>query len=455
MLQVDIILWDVEPDSRLWTAAAFLWIIGTGRDVMGRIVNNGETERKFLIVYTVLALAFLAAGVSASMTYPMFLGTVPEIIFCWGIYSFQAGDRTSRAVILTVSSLVTMAFFGVMVTSMDILVPLFAVLLVLIGMFNSSLLLGLWAADAALMFLYHLLVRKSYALDSWDGYLRIFYQLFCLAVMLYLEKVMIRKNNERKKQMSERIEFLQESERSKDEFMSGVCRRLKSPLNAVCGRSELILAGDVPDEVRKAAEYILASGRNMQEFVREVLDYVEIESGRQALKEEAYSIALLIKDILDMADRQNSDKKLEIAAGCDEDVPCVMLGDSEKIRSVVMCLMNNAIKYTNRGSVTLNVSAQKESFGVNLCISVRDTGVGMTRETAEGIFNGFGRGHAEPDGCFRGMDLGLALTKRYVEMMKGSIRVTSEPGTGSEFCVVIPQRVNGGRPMGEASKGAE
>ncbi len=408
---------------------------------MSKRVNRSEPERKFMIVYTVLAMAFLIAGVSAAMAFPMFLGTIPEIIFCWGIYEFQKGDSASRAVIMTVSSLVTMAFFGVMVTFMDILVPLFAVLLVMIGMFNSRLLLGLWAADAALMFLYHLFVGKSYDLSSGDDCLRLFYQLFCLGVMLYLEEAMIRRNIERKRQMSEKVELLQESERSRDQFVSGVFRRFRNPLREVCGRGELILNSQVSGEVREAVEKILASGHSMQELVKDASDYMKIQGGRLVLEEEAYSFASLIRDITDAVNAQNADKRLEITLDCQGDIPCTMVGDSGKIHRIIMCLMSNAIKYTQKGSVVLRIFAQEEPFGVNLCISVRDTGVGMTRETVAGILSDFGRKDGEADSRYGGVGVSLVLMGRLVEMMKGSIDVTSEPGAGSEFRVIIPQKL--------------
>lgn len=416
---------------------------------MSRSINKSEAERRFLIVYTVLALAFLIAGVSAAMAFPMFLGTVPELIFCWGIYSLQKGDSTSRAVIMTVSSLVALAFFGVMVLSMDILVPLFAILLAIIGMFNSGRLLWLWAADAALMFLYHLLVSRSYDFSSADAYLRIAYQLSCLVLLLYLEKAVIRKNTERKKQLSGIIEFLQESGHSRDEFMSSVSNEFKAPLKAICGMGERILESDVPEDVKEAAENILATGRNMQEFAGDVSDYVDIENGRLALKEEAYSFASLLMGIVDIADAQNAGKKLEIIVDCDANVPRTMVGDSEKIRRIIVCLMGNAIKFTPKGFVSLKVSARRETYGVNLCISVRDTGIGMSKETVARIFTDFVRVDAEADSRFRGVGLGLALTRRLVEMMKGLINVTSEPGTGSEFRVVIPQKAVDSRPVAE------
>lgn len=439
----------MKPDRRLLTVAAFLWFIRTGRDVMSRITNKSEAERKFLIVYTVLALLFLAAGVSAAAAFPVFLGTVPEIVFCWVLYGCQKGDSTSRAVIMTVSALVTMSFFGVMVLTMDVLIPLFAVLLAMIGMFNSGRLLWLWAADAVLMFLYHLSVRKSYDFEVADTWLRIFFQLSCLALMLYLERVMIRKNIERKKQMSGMIELLQESERRKDEFMSSVSREFKAPLDAICSMGELILNSDVQEDVREAAKTLLASGRNLREFVGDMSDYLEIEGGRLALKEEIYSFASLLQDIVDIADEQNAEKKLEIIVDCDANVPRAMVGDSEKLRKIILCLMSNAIKFTPNGFVSLNISARRESYGVNLCISVRDTGIGMSKETVARIFTDFGRADAEADSRFRGTGLGLALTRRLVEMMKGLINVTSEQGAGSEFRVVIPQKVVDSRPIVE------
>lgn len=439
----------MKPERRLLTVAAFLWFIRTGRDVMSRITNKSEAERKFLIVYTVLALLFLAAGVSAAAAFPVFLGTVPEIVFCWVLYGCQKGDSTSRAVIMTVSALVTMSFFGVMVLTMDVLIPLFAVLLAMIGMFNSGRLLWLWAADAVLMFLYHLSVRKSYDFEVADTWLRIFFQLSCLALMLYLERVMIRKNIERKKQMSGMIELLQESERRKDEFMSSVSREFKVPLDAICSMGEMILNSDMQGDVREAAETLLASGRNLREFVGDMSDYLEIEGGRLALKEEIYSFASLLQDIVDIADEQNAEKKLEIIVDCDANVPRAMVGDSEKLRKVILCLMSNAIKFTPNGFVSLNISARRESYGVNLCISVRDTGIGMSKETVARIFTDFGRVDAEADSRFRGAGLGLALTRRLVEMMKGLINVTSEQGAGSEFRVVIPQKVVDSRPIVE------
>lgn len=346
-------------------------------NILSKNMNKSEAERKFLIAYTVMALAFLAAGVSAAMAFPMFLGTVPEVIFCWGIYRFQKGNGTSRAVIMTVSGLVTMTFFGVMVLSMDILIPLFAILIAMIGMFNSNRLLDLWAADAALIFLYHLSVRKSYDLDLWDTYLRIFYQVVCLSLMLYLEKAMIQKNIERKRQMSGMIEFLQESERGRDDFLSGFLCGLRMPLDDIRSKSELILKWDVSDEVSEAVESILASERQIRESAEGVSDYVEAGSGKGALREETYSLEPLLQDVIAIIHAQNASKKVEIILECDENVPRTMVGDSDSIRKAIMCLLNNALKFTGKKSFSLKVSAQKKNYGVNLCVGIGDMGGGF------------------------------------------------------------------------------
>lgn len=352
------------------------------------IIYKSEAERRFMIVYAFMVLAFLAAGISAEAVFPTVLGTVPEIIFCWGLCRFRKGSSASRAVIMTVSGLVSMTFFGVMVLSMDILVPLFAIMLAMIGMFNSSLLLGLWAADTALMFLYHLFVRKSYDFSSQDGFLRIFYQLFCLSLMLYLEKAMIRKNLERKRRMWELVEFLQESERGKDGFLCGYLRALKEPLDRIGDKSGLILKEDLPREVRDAAESILASGRRIWETAEDMSDYVEGGNGKGASGEAAYDLAPMLADVRDIIIAQNMGRNPDISVNCDENVPEALVGDSDRVRKAILCLMNNAMKFAGRDSVSLQVSAQKKNYGVDLCVSVQGMGssfcIVIPQKTADG-----------------------------------------------------------------------
>lgn len=412
-------------------------------------MNRNEAERKFLIVYSILALFFLALGVTAPVPLLILLGTVPEMAVCWVLYGGQKSDGKTRAVVMTVCALVSTTCFGAMSYSMDVLLPLFAVVLAMVGLFNIRRLLGLWVAEVVLMFLYHLLVRRTYPHDSLSGFLTMLYQIFCLALMYYLEKSLIQKNIERNRQLMGMIVSLQESEHSKDEFMSSVSHELRTPLNIICGMGELIARSDVPEEVQGSAANILASGRGMQEFVSDVFDYMEIERGRLALREEEYNFASLLMNIVDIADAQNAEKKLDIIIDCDANIPCAMVGDSEKIRKVIMCLMSNAIKFTDKGFVSLKVSVRKETYGVNLCIGIKDTGIGMSKEDVDRIFTDFNRVDGEADSRHRGVGLGLTLTRRLVEIMKGLINVTSEPGVGSEFRVVIPQRVTDGRPMVE------
>lgn len=350
--------------------------------------RRSRTERIFLIIYTVLALVFLAAGMSAHMFFPIALGTAPEVVFCWGLYWLQKGDRTSRAVIMTVSALVSMAFFGIMVMSMDILLPLFAVLLAMIGMFNSNLLLGLWTAETALMLLYHLFIGKSYDFSLADTYVRLFYQLVCLSVMLYLEEMKIRKNIERKRQTSDTVEFLQESVRGKEGMLCGFLRELEEPLEALRVKGEPVLEADAPEGVREAVEGMLALEARMRRSVDEMADYVETGSGKGFFKEETYSISALLADAREIITAQNMEKNPEITVECDENVPQALSGDSEGVRRAIMCLMNNAIKLNGKESVTLLVCAQKKNYGVDLCISVKGMGSGfcvvIPQRTADG-----------------------------------------------------------------------
>lgn len=412
-------------------------------------MKRNEAERRFMIIYTVLAFVFLVAGVSAPYPALVLLGTIPEMVVCWAIFGVQWKDEKIRATVFTGMCLISLICFGVMTMSMNIVVPLLAVALVLIGLFNIPQLLGLWSAAAVLMFLLHMFVLKTYCVHSLNDYLIVFHQLFCMALLFYLENSLIKRNIENNRQLLDNIEILKGSERSKDEFMASVSHEFRTPLNAICGMGELILRSGVPEEVQKSAESILTSGRNMQAFVSDVFDYVEIESGKMTVQEAEYSFSALLMDIADISNAQIVEKKLDIIIDCDANIPRTMVGDSEKIRKVIMYLMNNAIKFTEKGCVLLAVSVRKESYGVNLCITVRDTGIGMSKEDIRKVFTDFSRIDAEADSQYGGVGLGLTLTRRLVEMMRGLVSVKSELGVGSEFKIVIPQKVTDSSPIAE------
>lgn len=412
-------------------------------------MKRSEAEKKFLIIYSLLSLAFLLAGITAPNILLVLFGTIPELIVSWTVFIRQPLDEKFRAVLLSVMCLITLTCFGVMVISMDVVIPILAVVLFMIGLFNIPEILWIWVADAMLLFLYHLLVGKTYVLDSWNNWLIVIHQLICTLLLLYLEDMLIRKNAEKNNQLKETIESLKASERSKDEFMAGVSHEFRTPLNAICGMGELILHSDASEEVKKSADRILTAGQSLQDFVSDVFDYVELCSNNMQLKEEEYHFASMLNDIVNIANIQTEEKNLEIIIDCDAAIPHAMIGDSEKMRKVITSFLSNAVRHTEKGYILLTASARKESYGVNLCIVIRDTGSGMTKDDIKKMFTDIYVAGACQNGKCRSVGLDLAVSQKLVEMMNGLISVTSEPGAGTEVRIVIPQKVADARPMVE------
>jgi len=154
-----------------------------------------------------------------------------------------------------------------------------------------------------------------------------------------------------------------------------------------------------------------------------------------------------INDVINMAIAQKGSKKLELIVDCDAKIPYTLLGDEQKLRRVILCIVNNAIKFTEEGCITIVVSARKEAYGVNLSVKVRDTGIGIAEENLEKLFSSFNQVDTKRNRQEGGIGIGLAISKKIISKMGGFISVKSTLGKGSEFQFVVPQKVIDDRPM--------
>ena len=167
------------------------------------------------------------------------------------------------------------------------------------------------------------------------------------------------------------------------------------------------------------------------------------------LEEEAYNITSTINDIINMAMARKADKPIELIVDCDADIPSGLYGDEKKIRRVIMNLVDNAVKFTNEGGVVIRIYTRKENYGVNLCVSVKDTGIGIEEEGMEKLFESFSQIDTRRNRQEGGIGLGLAISRALVQKMGGTITVRSRIGKGSIFRFVVPQKVLDEKPIGQ------
>lgn len=404
-------------------------------------------ERKVLTIYMIFVVLLFAAQVLAYGNASFIIWTLPEVVACWVVYCTGIKDKKARAYIYTSMALVSFFGYGVAASSLFSLLPSFGVLLVLTGLFNIPGLLGMVSALALVLAAYHAFVVQSFDITGKDALVNSLQQLMPMFIMIYLVWFLIKKDFVMNKMLLETIETLRQAEHSKDEFMANVSHEIRTPLNTICGMSELSLREELPPGIRENLFDIQVAGRNLQAIVSDVLDFSELETGKLAIVEESYNFTSILNDVLNVAIAQNEEKKLEIVVNYDVNLPCGLVGDSEKIRRIFSNIVNNAIKFTEKGCVTISVSGRREDYGINLCVNVKDTGAGMSQESVEKLFTNFSQADTKKNRQQTGMGLGIAITRKITGMMKGFLSIKSEEGAGSEFQFVIPQKIDDDKPV--------
>jgi len=243
---------------------------------------------------------------------------------------------------------------------------------------------------------------------------------------------------EKNLQLEEAMEKVRDSERQKSQFLTNMSHEIRTPMNAVIGMTTLLGDTRQTAEQREYTAIIRNSGELLLTIINDILDFSKIEADKLELEIRPFNIRECVEGVMDLLSMQSADKGLELACSIDENTPVAVKGDVTRLGQILVNIVNNAIKFTQKGEVILSVKPLgKESDDspatIQLHFSIKDTGIGIPGDRRERLFKSFGQVDASTTRRYGGTGLGLAISKRLVEMMGGTLWVESREGKGSTF----------------------
>ncbi|MBQ6018261.1 MAG: DegV family EDD domain-containing protein [Clostridiales bacterium] len=243
------------------------------------------------------------------------------------------------------------------------------------------------------------------------------------------------------------IEMLNKAQNS---FFSNMSHEIRTPINTIIGLNEMILREDVSEEVAEDAANIKAAGKLLLNLINDILDMSKFQSGRMQLLYAPYHTGNMLSDIVGMLWIRAKEKKLEFHIDVSPEIPAELIGDEVRVKQILINVINNAIKYTKEGSVSLTVQCErKEDKTCNMVYTVSDTGIGIKTEDIPYLFSAFKRVDENVTRHIEGTGLGLSIVKQLVDLMGGKVTVNSVYTKGSTFIIEIPQRVEREGSVGE------
>lgn len=251
------------------------------------------------------------------------------------------------------------------------------------------------------------------------------------------------------KMMRELKEKAENASHVKSAFLANMSHEIRTPMNAILGMTEIALRGELDPQQRDAVEQIKSASMTLITIINDILDFSKMESGKMEIVEADYDLMTMVQDVYHIISGKVEEKNLKLEIEIDPTMPKGLYGDEIRLKQVLINLVNNAVKFTDQGSIRLSIGYEKKEDVFLLKASVRDSGIGIRPEDLERIFNSFEQSDTFRNRKKEGSGLGLAISRQLLILMGGEIHVESVYRQGSHFYFEVPQRVTNEEPCGE------
>lgn len=415
----------------------------------GRILEEDRTVFVPRIAYLIYTIYELIVGICYG--WPQWVLTVISIgVLSSELFFLRRKERYSGSQMHFAAMVwINLFFYSVYEHTIITVIPMMAAAVLIFSLFNLIQIYYFSIAATSVIFLWNIFISKTFELSTARGVALMSAEVSVLYLMEFLSILQLKNKIKAAEKLEETMQSLKLAEQAKTDFMANVSHEIRTPLNTIYGIGSCLIEEEISDKAREEAYDILIAGRNLMSLVTDILDFSELENNSVEMIEETYSLTSILNDVANMLEAWNREKNLEFILDCDGSMPSLLAGDSEKIYRIILKLMSNAVKFTEHGGITLRVETRRESYGVNLMIKIKDTGIGMTEKQVRNLNSIYNQADASKKRRENGIGLGIAISKMLIEKMSGFLHVDSQENYGTSVSFVVPQKVVSDLPMVE------
>ncbi|MCR5789661.1 MAG: response regulator [Lachnospiraceae bacterium] len=408
-----------------------------------RIRNEIEQASHLLLLcsYTILALALVVVDYLFSWEPWAIPLIVVGVLYCWYIHIFSRQPADFRLWLYVILISITFFFYGSHRTSLFDLSLIITYFITLLNITGKERYLLFCQVSYYLTVFYNVIMMWQAGVSFTPLVnCRLVLHVLIITMYAYISRMTIRKRSEGYTETDQIIGSLKGDAQSMDDFLTNVSHEIRTPINAVIGLTSVLQKRETEESVRQELGMVLNAGYKAAEQIGDILDYTEIDMNKLVVSNSVYTLSSLLNDLITGLKLQKHIRHMLIM-DVDADVPAALIGDSEKIKKILRHLIKNGMRYTKRGGVYVHIFSMNRPYGVNFCMEVADTGIGMSGEAMGLMFDRIYQVESAKDRAAGSFGIGMTIVRGLVQSMGGFIHVDSEPNAGTTVTVSIPQKI--------------
>lgn len=427
--------------------------IGVERYASGSVLQDDKRVKKVVFYVYILFATYFIMMFYRFQKAPMFvIVTLATMLISFLVTFIRKTTVKIHGLCMSGCLFAIVAMYGLIPGEHNRLTDMFLAAAVVVSLYQKMELNIFMLISTIVYYLYMVLAGRYISQTGSFDVSETILDLLIILIGSLMLLVVIAWNKQLQVRLKQKAEEAETAANSKSAFLANISHEIRTPLNAILGMNELVLRESRQPHIKEYAMYIKNSGKSLLTIISDILDLSKIESGKVYLVNENYSLSSLVEDVERSIQKRIMEKGLELKIYIEPELHENLKGDEVRIKQIIMNLLTNAVKYTEKGEVRLYITGNVVDNKQSLTIEVSDTGIGMRSEDMDKLFTNFERLDLKRNRSVEGTGLGLPITKNLLVAMGGDITVSSVYGEGSTFTATVGQEIVNEEQIGDYRK---